>query len=69
MVYFLRSMAKPSHIRTLLAVGICAAVLALMALEIKGPEAHEAVRAAQAVLGPGATVEELIRAAFKAGPR
>jgi len=41
------------------------AVLALIALDFKPPEAHEAVRAAQAMLGPEATVEELVRAALK----
>ena len=41
------------------------AVLALMALDFKQPEAHEAVRAAQAVLGEQATVEALVRAALK----
>jgi Holliday junction DNA helicase RuvA len=41
------------------------AVLALMALGFKQPEAHETVRAAQSVLGPQATVEELVRAALK----
>lgn len=41
------------------------AVLALVALDFKPPEAHEAVRAAQALLGPDATVEELVRAALK----
>jgi Holliday junction DNA helicase RuvA len=41
------------------------AVLALIALDFKPPEAHEAVRAAQAMLGPDATVEELVRAALK----
>jgi Holliday junction DNA helicase RuvA len=41
------------------------AVLALMALDFKQPEAHDAVRAAQAVLGEQATVEALVRAALK----
>jgi holliday junction DNA helicase RuvA len=41
------------------------AVLALMALGYKQVEAHEAVRAAQAELGPEATVEVLVRAALK----
>ncbi len=41
------------------------AVLALMALGFKQPEAHEAVRHAQSALGPQATVEELVRAALK----
>lgn len=41
------------------------AVLALMALDFKQPEAHEAVRGAQAVLGEAATVEDLVRAALK----
>jgi holliday junction DNA helicase RuvA len=41
------------------------AVLALIALDFKQPEAHEAVRAAQALLGEAATVEDLVRAALK----
>lgn len=43
------------------------AVLALMALGFKQPEAHETVRAAQAMLGDKATVEELVRAGLKKG--
>jgi Holliday junction DNA helicase RuvA len=43
------------------------AVLALMALGFKQPEAHEAVRAAQAVLGLQASVEDLVRASLKKG--
>ena len=43
------------------------AVLALMALGFKQIEAHDAVRGAQAVLGPQATVEELVRACLKKG--
>jgi Holliday junction DNA helicase RuvA len=43
------------------------AVLALMALGYKQVEAHETVRAAQAALGPQATVEELVRASLKKG--
>lgn len=43
------------------------AVLALMALGYKQPEGHEAVRAAQALLGPAATVEDLVRACLKKG--
>jgi Holliday junction DNA helicase RuvA len=43
------------------------AVLALMALGFKQPEAYETIRAAQAVLGPQATVEELVRAGLKKG--
>ncbi len=43
------------------------AVLALMALGFKQPEAHESVRAAQAVLGESASVEQLVRAALKKG--
>jgi len=43
------------------------AVLALMALGFKQPEAHESVRAAQAMLGEKASVEELVRAALKQG--
>jgi len=43
------------------------AVLALMALGFKQVEAHDSVRAAQAVLGPQATVEKLVRACLKKG--
>jgi Holliday junction DNA helicase RuvA len=43
------------------------AVLALMALGFKQPDAHESVRAAQAVLGEQASVEALVRAALKKG--
>jgi holliday junction DNA helicase RuvA len=43
------------------------AVLALMALGFKQPEAHDSVRGAQAILGPQATVEELVRASLKKG--
>lgn len=43
------------------------AVLALIALGFKQPEAYETVRAAQALLGPQATVEELVRAGLKKG--
>ena len=43
------------------------AVLALMALGFKQPEAHEATRASQAVLGPKASVEDLVRASLKKG--
>jgi holliday junction DNA helicase RuvA len=41
------------------------AVLALMALGFKQNEAHDAIRASQAVLGPQASVEQLVRAALK----
>jgi len=41
------------------------AVLALMALGFKQPEAHDAIRSVQALLRPQATVEELVRAALK----
>lgn len=41
------------------------AVLALVALDFKPAEAHDAVRAAQAMLGETATVEALVRAALK----
>jgi len=41
------------------------AVLALMALEFKQTEAHEAVRAMSAALGETATVEDLVRACLK----
>jgi Holliday junction DNA helicase RuvA len=43
------------------------AVLALMALGFKQVEAHDAVRAAQAVLGPETTVEDLVRASLRKG--
>jgi Holliday junction DNA helicase RuvA len=43
------------------------AVLALIALGFKQVEAHDAVRAAQAVLGPQATSEALVRACLKKG--
>jgi holliday junction DNA helicase RuvA len=43
------------------------AVLALMALGFKQVEAHDTVRKAQAVLGPQATIEDLVRACLKKG--
>ncbi|HEX3989135.1 MAG TPA: Holliday junction branch migration protein RuvA [Verrucomicrobiae bacterium] len=43
------------------------AVLALMALGYKPNEAHETIRASQAVLGPTASVEELVRASLRKG--
>ena len=43
------------------------AVLALMALGFKQIEAHDSVRAAQAVIGGQATVEDLVRACLKKG--
>ena len=43
------------------------ATLALIALGFKQAEAHDAVRAAQAVLGPTASVEQLVRACLKKG--
>ena len=43
------------------------AMLALIALGYKPAEAHEAIRGAQAVLGPEAGVEELVRASLKKG--
>jgi len=43
------------------------AVLALMALGFKQPEAHEAIRASQTVLGAQASVEDLVRASLKKG--
>lgn len=43
------------------------AVLALMALGFKQIEAHDVVRQAQAVMGPQATVEDLVRASLKKG--
>jgi Holliday junction resolvasome RuvABC DNA-binding subunit len=38
-----------------------------MALGFKQLEAHDAVRAAQAMLGVSATVEDLVRACLKKG--
>jgi Holliday junction DNA helicase RuvA len=43
------------------------ATLALMALGFKQAEAHDAVRAALAMLGPTASVEQIIRACLKKG--
>jgi Holliday junction DNA helicase RuvA len=43
------------------------AVLALVALGFKQIDAHDSVRAAQAMLGMQATVEELVRACLKKG--
>jgi Holliday junction DNA helicase RuvA len=43
------------------------AVLALMALGFKQPEAQESIRAAQALLGPQAGIEALVRASLKKG--
>jgi Holliday junction DNA helicase RuvA len=43
------------------------AVAALLALGFKQPDAHEAVRGAQALLGAQAGVEQLVRAALKKG--
>jgi Holliday junction DNA helicase RuvA len=43
------------------------AVMALVALGFKQLEAHEAIRATQALLGTQATVEDLVRAALKKG--
>ena len=43
------------------------AVLALMALGFKQVEAHDTIRAAQAMLGPQASTEELVRASLKKG--
>jgi Holliday junction DNA helicase RuvA len=43
------------------------AVLALIALGFKPVEAHETVRATQAMLGPEASLEELVRASLKKG--
>ena len=43
------------------------ATLALMALGIKQADAHDAVRAAQTMLGAEATVEQLVRAGLKKG--
>jgi holliday junction DNA helicase RuvA len=44
------------------------AVLALLALDFKQIEAHDAVRRAQAQLGPKASLEDLVRACLKKGP-
>jgi holliday junction DNA helicase RuvA len=44
------------------------AVAALMALGFKQPDAHDAVRGAQALLGAEATVEQLVRASLKKAP-
>ena len=43
------------------------AVLALMALGFKQVEAHDTVRGVQAMLGPEASTEELVRASLKKG--
>ena len=43
------------------------AVLALMALGFKQPEAHESIRGSQALLGAQASVEDLVRASLKKG--
>lgn len=43
------------------------AVLALMALGFKQPDAHETVRGALALLGDSASVEQLVRACLKKG--
>jgi Holliday junction DNA helicase RuvA len=43
------------------------AALALVALGFKQIEAHDAIRAAQASLGPQASVEDLVRASLKKG--
>ena len=43
------------------------ATLALMALGFKQVDAHDAVRAAQTMLGASATVEQLVRACLKKG--
>ena len=43
------------------------AVMALVVLGFKQPDAHETIRAAQAMLGAQATVEELVRAGLKKG--
>jgi len=43
------------------------AVLALMALGFKQVDAHDSVRSAHAVLGPGASIEELVRVCLKKG--
>ena len=43
------------------------AVLALIALGFKPVEAHETIRATQALLGPEAALEDLVRASLKKG--
>ena len=43
------------------------AILALMALGFKQVDAHDAVRAAQTMLGASASVEQLVRACLKKG--
>jgi Holliday junction DNA helicase RuvA len=43
------------------------AVLALIALGFKPAEAHETIRATQALLGPEAALEDLVRASLKKG--
>jgi holliday junction DNA helicase RuvA len=43
------------------------AVLALIALDFKPAEAHETVRATQALLGPEVALEDLVRASLKKG--
>jgi Holliday junction DNA helicase RuvA len=43
------------------------AVLALMALGFKQPDAHDSIRAAHAALGTQASVEALVRASLKKG--
>jgi Holliday junction DNA helicase RuvA len=43
------------------------AVLALMALGFKQVEAHDSIKAALAMLGPQASVEQLVRASLKKG--
>lgn len=43
------------------------ALLALVALGFKASDAHDTVRAAHAVLGPDATVEQLVRASLRKG--
>lgn len=43
------------------------ATLALMALGFKQPEAHDAVRSAQTMLGSAASVEQIVRACLKKG--
>jgi Holliday junction DNA helicase RuvA len=43
------------------------AVLALIALGFKPVDAHETIRATQSLLGPGAGLEEIVRASLKKG--
>ena len=59
--------ASASHALTPEEQKINDAVLGLMALGVKQLEAHDAVRAALARLGPSASLEQLVRASLKKG--